>query len=257
MDNEGKEEEKVVVPRKYQETLKAKFGDEYNAENELDMMDRYAEESEGDIGRFKDAESKMADLIKSEPELGAMMYEISQGASPRVAFIKAFGVDGLEPLEGDEDYDANMTARSERSAKADSRSALDAEIEKNEADSLAAIDSFCSANGVDADGFMEKINEVFVSVLHKKITPEMLEGFNKMFNYDADVADAKEAGEVEGKNASIDATKAKNTRKKTGDGLPGGTSSGVAEKGEGDKFSGGIRDMRLGKTDYSKFQEKK
>jgi len=48
MDNEDKKEE-VVAPRKYQETLKAKFGDEYNAENELDMMDRYTEESEGDI----------------------------------------------------------------------------------------------------------------------------------------------------------------------------------------------------------------
>lgn len=256
MDTEGKEEEKVIVPRKYQETLKAKFGDEYNAENELDMMDRYTEESEGDLTRFRDGESKMGDLMKGEPELGDMMYEISQGASPRVAFIKAFGVEGLEPLEGDEDYEANMTARSERSAKADSRSALDAEIEKNEADSLAAIDAFCSANGVDADGFMEKINDVFVSVLHKKITPEMLEGFNKMFNYDADVADAKEAGEVEGRNVTIDATKAKKVKEKTGDGLPGGTSSGVAEKGKGDKLSNALKNMGSSRTNYAELGKK-
>lgn len=256
MDEIEKKEEVAVAPRRYQEALKTKFGDEYNAENELDMMDRYAEESEGDIGRFKDAEGKMAELIKSEPELGAMMYEVSQGSSPRVAFIKAFGVDGLEPLDGDEDYEANMTARGERSAKADSKSALDAEIEKNEADSLAAIDSFCEANGLEADGFMEKINEVFISVLHKKITPEMLEGFNKMFNYDADVADAKEAGAVEGRNTTIDATKAKDKKKKEGDNLPGGTSSGVTETGKGDKVSNALRQMGSSRTNYAQMGKK-
>lgn len=232
MEEEKKNEQTPVVVteevkvRPLRRMAKEKYPD-FNPENDSDWdekEDELAEELEGSVKSYKDAESKLDEIISTDPELADVLNDMIVNKTPfRAAIAKHYSQEDLIPVEGEEDFDAYQSAYEERVNKKAARDARDAEIAANEENSLKALDEFAAEKGMDDDGkaaFIGYINNIFDEMLYKKLTPEILGAFYNSMNHDNDVAAAKEAGEIEGRNENIEAQIAEEDAIAEGDGLP-------------------------------------
>lgn len=220
--------EPVAAPpqmRKYQESMKSRYPDEYDpASNEPDMLDKYSTDLETEVGRYKESEMTLQEIITAYPEFAQMLFDIVVSkVPPNVAIAKHFSQEDLIVPEGAEDYEGYQAALKERTEKAERKSALDKEIEANQDATIAAIDSFCESKGYDdaaKDKLLDFINDTFQEMLMKKVTEPILIAFDKALNHDSNIAEAEQVGELRGKNANIELKKAKDSSVKAGDGVP-------------------------------------
>ena len=230
MEEEKKEQpvevtEEVKV-RPLRKAAKEKYPD-FNPENDSDWDEKEDElftEMSDYNKSYRDAESKLDEIISTDPELADVLNDMVVDKVPfRVAIAKHYSQEDLIPVEGEEDFDAYQSAFEERVNRKKARDERDAQIAKNEEDSLAAIDSFAEQNGMDEEGkknFIGFINDIFSEMLYKKLTPETLSAFYNAMNHDTDVADAAEAAEIKGRNAKIEADMAEEEAEENGDGIP-------------------------------------
>ena len=186
--------------------------------------DEYYGEVEDELNTFKAAEAELGDLVKANPELANVLNDMATNKMPfRAALAKYFSQEELIPVEGDDDYEAYEKSYNERLEKSKAREAKDQEMSANEAQSLDAIDAFAQEKGLDDEGktkLIEYINTFFLDMLNKKISPQMIEMFNNAINYDGDMAAAKEAGEIKGRNTQIEAQIQEEQEREKGDGIP-------------------------------------
>lgn len=252
VDNGAEVAEVAQAPslRKYQEKMKARYADEYDpASNEPDMLDRYAEEVEGDLTKYKEAEESLNETMRADPVFAQFVYDVAVNKLPmRAAIAKYFAAEDLIPQEGDDDFEAHQAAYKERVDKSNKMSALEKEIAANEEASFANIDAFAQEQGYSEEqktALIDKINSVLQDAIEKKISPELLMSFHKMLSFDSEVEAAKEAGKIEGKNEKIESIKAKEEEEIVGDGVPvtgTGTEAAVAMRArKQDPFFGGIK----------------
>lgn len=212
--------------RRLRKGLMAKYPD-FNAETDDEWSakeDEYYGEVEDELNTFKAAEQELGDVVKANPELANVLNDMAVNKMPfRAALAKYFSQEELIPVDGDDDYEAYEKSYNERLEKSKAREAKDQEMLANEAQSLDAIDAFAQENGLDEDGktqLIEYINTFFLDMLNKKISPEMISMFHNAINYNSDVAAAKEAGEIKGRNAKIEAQIQEEQDREKGDGLP-------------------------------------
>lgn len=212
--------------------LKDRYPDEM-AEDENgweSLYNRYMDESEAEIGKYKEAEGKMTELCKVYPEFAELVYNMLENKMPlRAAVAKVFSQEDLLPQEGDEDYDAYQEAYRTRVEGVKKKEAQTKEIESNELKSLETIDAFAAEKGLSdeqKEQLTEIINDQFTELLYKRISPEMLEGFLKQMSFESAVKEAEMTGEIRGKNANIEAKRVKEETKAAGDGLPGSSGGG-------------------------------
>ncbi len=222
--------------RKYREKIKARYPD-INPEKEedwYDLEDRYAEETEADLGKYKTAEETLVEAMKAEPEFGQVAYDIAVNKMPfRVAIAKSLSQEDLIPQDGDPDYEEWQKARDEKLTQTKAMEERTKQIADNEAKTLSAIDAFAEENGYteeQKDGLITLINDTFDKLMMKEITPDLLLSFHKMMNFDSEVQAAEEAGKIEGRNESIDLKKKADKESKSGDGVPVPAGSKVPDK---------------------------
>ena len=183
---------------------------------------------------YRDAESKLDEIISTDPELADVLNDMVVDKVPfRVAIAKHYSQEDLIPVEGEEDFDAYQSAFEERVNRKKARDERDAQIAANEEESLNAIDTFAEEKGMDEEGkkgFIGFINDIFSEMLYKKLTPQTLSAFYNAMNHDVDVADVAEAAEIKGRNAKIEADMAEEDAAAEGDGMPDlGTKGGAVE----------------------------
>lgn len=225
---EGNQEKTVPVELKgSRKRLRDRYPDE-NPEDEdawEGMYSKYMDETEAEIGKYKEAEGKMSELCRVYPEFAELVYNMLENKMPlRAAVARVFSQEELIPQEGDDDYEAYGKAYNERAEKLKKKDEQTREIEANEAKSLETIDAFCNEKKLSEDQKEELIgliNDHFTELLYKRISPEMLEGFLKQMTFDNAVEEAKTVGEINGRNANIEAKRVKEEAAKAGDGLPG------------------------------------
>lgn len=212
--------------RKYQESMKSRYPEEYDPAggNEPDMLDKYATEMEDTVGRYKESEMTLQEIIDAYPEFAQMLYDIVVNKMPpNVAIAKHFSQEDLIVDENSEDYPGFQSALKERTERAQRNKQTDQEVEANQEASIAAIDAYSAKKGYDdaqRDALLDFINEFFQKLIMKQIGEAELEGFDKMRNHDTNVAEAEKVGELNGKNAAIEIKKAKDATSKSGDGVP-------------------------------------
>lgn len=230
--------EEVAAPtlRKYREKVKARYPD-FNPEKEedwLEMEDKYAEEVEMDLGKYKEAENKLIEAMKADTQFAQVVLDVAVNSMPlRAAIAKSLSEEDLIPKEGDDDYEAFQTARAENLRKATEMSELEKKIAENQEATLANIDKFAEENGYTEEqknALIDLINETYDKLMMKDISPELLLSFHKMMNFDSEVQAAQEAGQIEGRNAAIEIKKATDTKDKKGDGVPVPASSSVTDR---------------------------
>jgi hypothetical protein len=160
------------------------------------------------------------DVLDAEPRLAKIFQDLSMGATLREALARHFDPDDLTAQEGDPDYEAwekNRTARAEDLKK---YKEMDEKISANKELTQSEIREFAKENSMTDEQAMEflgQLDELFSNVYAGLIDRKTLAFLKKAIDADQMVSDAREEGEIEGRNAKI---KEQVAPAKVGDGLP-------------------------------------
>jgi hypothetical protein len=217
---EPKEEE---PKHKYHDRLTKAFPDrKFEKPEDYDSaLDEHLTNLEGYQERGTVANKKLIALFDSEPEVGQLVRDMADGATFREALARHISPDELTAVEGDPDYEGwtkNKTAREESLAK---RKERETQREKDLTSSQEAMEAFAKENNMDEDAaqaFYTKIDEMVGAINSGKITKEALLAMQRAFNYETDIAKAKEESALAERNKQIIVKK--ETPEKQGDGLP-------------------------------------
>lgn len=217
--------EAPVVP-KYRERLRKRYADvdpQTDAEWD-DLTERGFAEDEERLNLFDENNKVMTDLLNSDKDLKAVISDMLVNGTPfRAAVVKFFDPEDLVAKEGDEDYDYYQKSVDERRRMGEAFQQRVDQKAANEQEAYDNIDAFAAAKEMsdeDKNGFIAFINGLFDDLMVLKITPETLEKLYKAMNYDKDVAEAAETGEMQGKNEAIEATRVKKAIDVAADGVP-------------------------------------
>lgn len=234
----------------YRDRLKAKFPD-MAAQTDEDyniMSEKYFDDTEAELTRYRDSEKAVSDLIESDPEFKAIVSDMLVNGMPfRVAIAKHIDPEDLVYNEEDDNYDNWQKAKQERLDRAAKYAEMQKEIANNEIETSKVFNEFCDEKNIpeeERDAFLQIINDNLIGLLYKKVDKKFLELCYKGSTYDKAVEQAAKEGEINGRNQKIQAEKAKIEKEKAGDGLPnpsGKQANQEKEKPKADPFFSGIR----------------
>lgn len=211
---------------KYRERLRKRYAD-VNPQTDQewdDLTEQGFADDERDLQLFKDNQQTIEDVIDSDKDAAAVISEMIVNGTPfRAAVAKFFDPEDLVAKEGDDDYEYYQKSSDERKKMGKEFRARMDEKRSNEKEAYDNIDAFAEKNGMDSaakDEFVSFINELYNDLTVLRITPDTLDKLYKAMNYDKDVAEAAEGGEIAGKNSAIEATRVKKSKASAGDGIP-------------------------------------
>lgn len=223
-EKEEKEEQKEEPKKyKYHDRLVKAYPDrKFESDGDYESaLDEHLTDLEGYKESGTKLNKKLIALFDAEPQVSDLVRDMIDGATFRQALAKHISPDELTAEEGDPDYEGytkNKTAREEAAAKRKEREA------QREADLQASIETmqnFAKENNMDetaAEKFYGKIDEMVGAITSGKISKEALIAMQRAFNYEQDLAKAKEEAAIAGRNEKIVATKEEPEKK--GDGIP-------------------------------------
>lgn len=196
-----------------EDELKAKFYDDYDA-----LASSYSENEE--------VNAKLMEAITANPELSIFLKEVLSGTPVRAALFKA-DINLSEPLDGDEDMEAYAHAVKERAKAKAEASKRAKEYQSNCQASEVEIETFFKEKKAleeEQAQFVDFIDNGILAQLYSgKCDKGLLEKLWKAYKYEEDVATAKSAGEIDGRNAQIEVKRASMNANR--DGLPSAGSS--------------------------------
>ena len=197
------------------------------SDNELYRLSTEGYNTEHDYAKnTRNQMARMQAAIDANPQIAAFMAEIFERGPenrPELAFrhlddtLKAY-------MNGDIDEDGYIEERKRQDAERQ-------EAERVETEKQAAIEAqtqeivnFCEENGIDESQFYEELKDFFEKFGKHNLGKKEIGMLYNMVHHDENVADAREAGRVAGRNESI---KAEMNRERNTDGMPR-TSNGAA-----------------------------
>lgn len=242
------QQEEQKVP--YRDRLKAKYPD-MAAQTDEDyniMSEKYFDDTEAEMTRYRDSEKAVSDLIESDPEFKAIVSDMLVNGMPfRVAIAKHINPEDLVYNEEDDNYDNWQKAKQDRLDRAARYAEMQKEIANNEIETSRIFNEFCEEKSIpeeERDAFLQIINDNLIGLLYKKVDKKFLELCYKGSTYDKAVEQAAKEGEINGRNQKIQAEKAKIDKEIAGDGLPnpsGKQTTQEKEKPKKDPFFKGMR----------------
>ena len=248
MENKNQNEQKPT----YRDRLKGKYPDmaAVTDEDYAAMGEKYMDDSEAELSRFRDSEAAVSEIIKSDPVFEAVVTDMLVDEIPFVVAIQRhIPVEELTLQEGDQNYEQWKEAKSQRLAKAAKLAEQQKEIAENEVASSKLFNEYADEKNMteqEKDEFLSIINDALFALLYKKIDRKFLELCFKGSRFDKAVAEAEQVGEINGRNAKIEAVKAEKKAKAAGDGIPGSTGSNASvaqpRKKRPNAFFSGIRE---------------
>lgn len=216
------------------EFMTAKFPErQWADDDEFDnaLADHLSEADEKIKGNER-ANKTIMEVIEAYPEFAEIIEDIAGGVPVNVALARQFSPEDLAVGEGEQDYEAYKKAAAERTKRLSDSKERTAARERNMAQSKTDVDAFFDEKGMDEaerEQFVAWVdNEILANLLDGKVNKEILTKLYQGWKFDEAVTDARTAGEVEGRNAQIEAKRVKAAKT---DGLPGG-GSGIAPEPE-------------------------
>lgn len=185
--------------------------DEQIFERINDDYDRYDKELAG----YKEREGKFADMFTSDPRSARLMMDWRDGDDPAVALVRLYGEDIKEAIDDPEKQEAIAEANKEYLERVAKEKQYEDEYSKNLGKSLELLEQTQKERGL-SDDQLDNAMSWFIGVVQDamigKFSAETIAMIIKAQNYDNDVAQAGEEGEVRGKNAKITEALRKPTR---------------------------------------------
>ena len=204
---------------KYRERLRSRYADA-NPQTDQEWDDL----AERALSEDEENAKVLQDILDSDKDLSTVVSEMIVNGTPfRAAVAKYFDPEDLVAKEGDEDYEYYQKSTDERKRMGQEFRARGEEKRKNTKDAYDNIDKFAEKQGMDAaakDAFIGFVNTLYNDMSVLKLTPETLTKLYKAMTYDEAVAEAAETGEIDGKNAAIEAQRVRKTSAVAGDGVP-------------------------------------
>ena len=214
-----------AVP-KYRERLGKRYPDANPQSDQEwdDLAERGYAEDEERIKLFEDNNKVIEDILDSDKDAAAVISEMIVNGTPfRAAVAKFFDPEDLVAKEGDEDYDYYQKSTDERKRMGQEFRARGEEKRKNTKEAYDNIDKFAEKKALDAaakDAFISFVNTLYNDLSVLKLSMSTLEKLYKAMTFDEAVAEAAETGEIDGKNAAIEAQRVRKTDAAAGDGVP-------------------------------------
>ena len=204
---------------KYRERLRSRYADA-NPQTDQEWDDL----AERALSEDEENAKVLQDIIDSDKDLATVVSEMIVNGTPfRAAVAKYFDPEDLVAKEGDEDYEYYQKSTDERKRMGQEFRARGEEKRKNTKDAYDNIDKFAEKQGMDAaakDEFIGFVNTLYNDLSVLKLTPETLTKLYKAMTYDEAVTEAAKTGEIDGKNAAIEAQRVRKTSAANGDGVP-------------------------------------
>lgn len=153
-------------------------------------------------------EQAIAAMLEADPRAGAFLRNWSEGNDPAVELMRQFGPELREALDNPELQQRLAEANSEYLERLERERGLDSEFSSNIAESLAMVDRLGADRSLD-DALLERawewLRKVTDDGIHGVVSEEAMLMAIKAVSHDADVAEARRAGEISGRNEAIDA----------------------------------------------------
>ena len=204
--------------------------------DEFDRMDQEHKD-------YQDKSGRLNKLFNDFPESAEIFRAMAINKDhPFDYIIDHYGDRLAEALESEEGK-ASLKKHREEKAKRDAENAeADKQFEANMAESLKALEAWGLKRKLNTDAQVEhflKIREALNDFADGKISEETFDLFWNGAHYNDDVARAREEGEVNGRNAKIEAERLQSNTKKNSAPTLGGH-GGASEEDDGNKKSGMI-----------------
>lgn len=168
--------------------------------------------------KYDEANAALAEVMEDYPEFAEIISDLQNGVELRVALARQFDPEDLvvEPGEYVEtDWNKAKEERAQRRKEAKERSAA---IDANWKESLATLDSMKEWDEEKEDEFGQWLGSSLTDIAQGKITPELLKKLRHGFIFEEAVDEARKEGEIDGRNAEIEAKRIK--KAEGGDGMP-------------------------------------
>ena len=164
-----------------------------------------------------DANNRIAEAIADDPRAAQMFADIASGARKAgPAIARYFGKNLLTAEEGSPEFDEIVAADEEYWNERENSKKAKEEFDGKAIAWFEALEEYLGKKGLDKEKYMTEIEDlVFVPSVDLVIDEKLFDRLVKAVDYDKDVEDAFEAGEVKGRNMNIHEMKGK-----IGDGLP-------------------------------------
>jgi hypothetical protein len=209
---ELQEEQKIRGRDAFLNKMKEKNPDYAPADDDALLDDIHGDVSEKEemLGKYTQANQKLADLVAKDPQLGAVLSMLvgENPVSLPYAVAKVYGKEVFE-MEG-EDLENFESGYKEKLASQAESDAEYEEQQKNIEQYKSDLEAYCNEQGYDEvrkQELHDSIVKMADDCLMGRISKEVIERQDKGINYDKDVQEAADTGYVEGKNERIDMKK--------------------------------------------------
>lgn len=182
------------------------------------------------LEEYEGNEQKLRDMMTADPRSAQFLTDMYNGKSPWANYIRIFGPELKDSLDDPETIEQIKEAEREYVERVARNKELEAEYEQNIAATQNLLQSYQEEKGLSEEQ-MEQAVAVWLGItkdsLTGKLTQETLDMIIKAINYDQDIEQAAEEGEIAGRNAKIIEKLKKRTE---GDGtMPLGGKNGAVE----------------------------
>lgn len=164
----------------------------------------------------------LAEALGRDPRMAQMLADVVDGKrNAHSAMARYYGRKFMDFDEGSPEYEEMLMADEERREEVIRLAQDRKEYEENLEASQPVIMDFCKQRGYDPSDFLEAVWERLVlPILSGTYTAEVCSALDNAINYEQDVEDAFAAGDIKGRNTSIQRMK-----ENFGDGMPSGMTS--------------------------------
>ena len=181
-----------------------KFEDEEEIFGQIyDDYDQYDQK----ISENQKREQAFSDMFTSNPKSARLMMEWKDGKDPVASLIRIYGKeDILAAIDDPERLEAIEEANREFAERVAKNDEYNAQYERNFPQSIQAIESWMQQTGrseEEVDQAVETLSKICGDFILGKIEPSTVEMILKAQNYENDMAQAQEQGEVAGRNSRI------------------------------------------------------
>ena len=211
----------MITPIEIQNKVFKSGGLGYDKKDVDSFLQEILENYEGLYREKMEMNDRIAEAIGGDPFVAQMFVDIANGEKPGVSVVRRFGKALIEAEEGTPEYDELMAADAEFMAERERGKAFDEENSAKAQAWFEAFTDYCNRMNLNEDVYLVKIEDEFIKpVMEWEASDETFDKLVKAVDYEKDVDDAFEAGEIKGRNTNIN-----EMRSKPSDGMPSGLSS--------------------------------
>lgn len=167
-----------------------------------DDYDQYDQELDG----YKSREKSLSDMFAADPRSAQFLVDMHKGNDPVLGLVRNFGVEIKDVLDDPEMQGKIAEANKDYVERVAKEKGLAEEYERNMDASLETLRQFQAERGM-SDEQIDAVVDLLLNIVHDgvmgKFAPETLDMATKALNYEADVQNASEEGEIAGRNARI------------------------------------------------------